>query len=333
MGCIQKKSSKNRHATGALASQPDPKSQKIEKVKPNVKAEVKSEVMSQVKSDGKSDGKSVNKTPQVKSTKSHGKSSIILSSYYQSIALRPEDEGHQTRAPDAKTILEGNKIIERMREYYIFGEHKTFLIPVEQIFSAPATICYRKLNYEHVNSIGMEMVHNPMLEPLVADLIPYEKATGNYLTFENTPADEKRLKTGYADGSIEFYAVSGQHLAAAAVVVRSWAKDTISLAEIAKSLKYRKSRILSGKTPGHILAEHSSACNDVNITMEYKSSFLDCVVHARRQYIGCGRPLRPKVGITVKSRKDEEHIKLDVSRLTSLTLRLRSESVSICFTD
>lgn len=78
--------------------------------------------------------------------------------------------------------------------------------------------------------------------------------------------------------------------------VIEWSKTDQKLSEAVTRLKFRRARILSDTTLVKMLENHSSRSNAINDTMEYKSCFLDSVVHARRQYVMCDRPTKPREG-------------------------------------
>lgn len=83
-------------------------------------------------------------------------------------------------------------------------------------------------------------------------------------------------------GKIQFVAISEQHSSAATKQILEWAAMNTNVSDIAAKLTYQKSQILSAATPISVLVQHSFRSNSINETMEFKSTFLDIVVHARR---------------------------------------------------
>ncbi|CAM6115583.1 unnamed protein product [Calypogeia fissa] len=53
-------------------------------------------------------------------------------------------------APEETKIMEGREVLQMMEKYYTFGMKSIFQIPVELILPAPARLCYRMLNRDHV---------------------------------------------------------------------------------------------------------------------------------------------------------------------------------------
>ncbi|CAM6104212.1 unnamed protein product [Calypogeia fissa] len=53
-------------------------------------------------------------------------------------------------APKETKIMEGREVLQIMEKYYTFGIKTLFSIPVECILPAPARLCYKMLNKEHV---------------------------------------------------------------------------------------------------------------------------------------------------------------------------------------
>jgi hypothetical protein len=140
------------------------------------------------------------------------------------------------------------------------------------------------------------MIKNPGMEPQVADLIPYNATLKKLVSYTGTDVDRQDLIEAVKKREIQFLAISGQHSAKAARNILEFAKKDAKFEDVANKLKYRKARILSDKTPTTVLAKHLQRSNAINQTMEYKSCFLDTIVHARRQFDELGRPKRPVVG-------------------------------------
>lgn len=130
------------------------------------------------------------------------------------------------------------------------------------------------------------------------------------LTYSNTTTEKREFQIAAKSGKIQFLVISGQHSSAAAKRLLEWAQVNSNISDIAKKLTYQKSQILSASTPITVLAEHSFRSNAVNQTMEFKSFFLDTVVHARRQWIECNRPAKPSAG--EKACSSEEHKRFQV---------------------
>lgn len=166
------------------------------------------------------------------------------------------------------------------------------------------------INKDHVKQIADSMVERPGYEPHIADLIPFTATTKKLVHFENTPEDKSDFVEAIAKREIMFFAVSGQHSARAAHWIQGWAKADAKLTNIANNLRLRKSRILSDVTPLAILAEHSSRSNAINETMEFKSCFVETVLHARRQFVEMGRPSKPGVGSNQKSDNSKFNVRL-----------------------
>lgn len=203
-----------------------------------------------------------------------------------------EDE-EDRKGPEEKKVLEGREVIKQMEKYYTYGIDEIFSILVTSIFSPPSKLCYRMLNYDHVAEIVESMIRNLGHELAVADLIPYNVDKKTVLTCTNTLEDRRLFQIAAKIGKIQFVAISGQHSAAAAKQILDWAAVNTNINDIAAKLTYRKSRILSASTPMSVLVEHSFRSNAINETMKFKSTFLDIVVHARRQWLKCGSPSRP----------------------------------------
>ncbi len=244
--------------------------------------------------------------------KSSSKSSSVPASSVP-ICLRAEDEEDNVKAVADDKVLAGSTLFTRISKYYTWGLEAIFYIPVHRIHPAPPRFCYRKLNQEHVALIAESMVTRPGVEPQIADLVPFNVKTRKVVIFGPSDQERRDFENALMENDIHFYAISGQHSARAAQKIIEWAKTRANLIRIASSLAYRKARILSAETPEYVLTEHSSRCNAINETMEYKSSFLDTVVHARRQFLDCGRPPRPQAGINAVTRKDADYIKFNVS--------------------
>jgi hypothetical protein len=221
-------------------------------------------------------------------------------------------EKDDVKVVEEKKVKEGSDLLAKISRHYIWGIQTIFKIPVKLIRPAPPQLCYRKLNMEHVGRIAESMVTSPGVEPLVADLIPFNLASKKLVDYMNTPKEKKAFLQDIEEGRIHFYAVSGQHSAKAAQKILEWSSRDPNYQKIARSLEYRKARILSAQTPHFVLAEHSSRCNAANVTME--ANFLDSIIHARRQYIACDRPAKPLLGnnnhVTLKN---PEYKKFNVS--------------------
>ncbi|CAM6093905.1 unnamed protein product [Calypogeia fissa] len=192
--------------------------------------------------------------------------------------------------------MEGREVLQMMEKYYTFGIKSIFQIPVELILPAPARLCYRMLNKDHVKQITDSMIENPGMEPRVADFIPYNATLKKLVSYTGTDVDRQDLVEAVKKREIQFLAISGQHSARAAKNILEFAKKDAKFEDVANKLRYRKARIFSDKTPAIVLAKHSQRSNAVNQTMEYKSCFLDTIVHARRQFDELGRPKRPVIG-------------------------------------
>ena len=189
------------------------------------------------------------------------------------------------KEPKPEEIEKAREFFKTVEKYFIFGPESIFDIPVESIHPAPATMCYRKLSSRHVNEIRVSMETNHGIIPAVADLVPYDMKTGNVFNFPTETPNAKLIFLKLVEKRrIAFVAVSGQHSAEAAkeLIVKSELDE--KLRGQAEKLMYRKSRILSSKTPVNILAAHSQRANVINRTMKYTSSFPDIVAHVRRQY-------------------------------------------------
>ncbi|CAM6086388.1 unnamed protein product [Calypogeia fissa] len=199
-------------------------------------------------------------------------------------------------APEEAKIMEGREVLQMMEKYYTFGIKSLFSIPVELILPAPARLCYRMLNRDHVKQITDSMIENPGMEPQVADLILYNATMKKLVSYTGTDVDKQDLIEAVKKRKIQFLAISGQHSARAAKNVLEFAKKDAKIQDLANRLRFHKARILSDKTPATVLAEHLQRSNTVNTTMEYKSCFLDTIVHARRKFDKLGRPKRPVVG-------------------------------------
>lgn len=195
-----------------------------------------------------------------------------------------------------KDLEEARLLMKEIEKYYTFGASAYFDIPVTQIHSAPATMCYRRLSAQHVQDILRCMKSIQGVDPMAADLVPYNIVTKQLVHFTNTAIDLAVFKQAVKDRSIDFVAISGQHSAEAAKQLIREAETDEKLAEAAEKLSFRKARILSSKTPVETLAIHSSRSNEVNVTMTYNSCFMDTIVHARKQYVMLNKPPIPRVG-------------------------------------
>lgn len=240
--------------------------------------------------------KRVEKTAKPRPKVRARKSGNPLSASLSDVIMHPEDSSCPQDAPTEKNVTDGVEALKEIERYYIFGMREIFDIPVESIMQPSAALVYRMFNKEHAMEIANSMIKNPSQVPAIAELIPYSAKSKKLLHFENSPQELKKFLWGVKHNEVQFLAISGQHSARAAQWVIEWAKKDAKLSEVAESLQYRKSRILSDITPRTILAQHSSRSNAVNETMEFKSCFLETVVHARRQFDECGRPNRPTMG-------------------------------------
>ncbi|CAM6105388.1 unnamed protein product [Calypogeia fissa] len=136
------------------------------------------------------------------------------------------------------------------------------------------------------------MIENPGMEPQVADLIPYNASLKKLAPYTGTDVNGQDLMEAVKNREIHFLTISGQHSARVTRNILEFAKKDAKFEDVENKLKMRKTRIFSDKTPTIVLAEHSHRSNVVNQTMEYKSCFLDTIVHARRQFDELGRPKR-----------------------------------------
>lgn len=80
-----------------------------------------------------------------------------------------EEDTKDTRAPEEKKILEGHDVIKQLEKYYTLGMDEIFSILVTSIFSAPARLCYKMLNYNHVKEIVDSMIQNLGHDPTIVD--------------------------------------------------------------------------------------------------------------------------------------------------------------------
>jgi hypothetical protein len=225
-------------------------------------------------------------------------------------------EENDIKEIEEKKVKEGSEVLAKISRYYIWGIKQVFKIPVKLIRPAPPRLCYRKLNMDHVAKIAENMTNVPGVEPLIADLIPFNIKNGKVLDYQGSQTEMKAFQKNVDDGKIHFYAVSGQHSAKAAQCIQEWSKTNPNYLYIAKALEFRKARILSASTPPYVLDEHSSRCNLANLSME--STFLDTVIHARRQYIACGRPTKPPLGTNQTTLNNPHYKKFNVSSVPSV---------------
>lgn len=227
---------------------------------------------------------------------------------HTNIVLHPEDDSCPQDAPEESDVLKGQEVLKNIEEYYTFGITDIFEVPIESILPPSAVFVYRMFNQQHALEVAKSMMNNPGQEPHVADLIPYLARTKKLLHFENTLEDRRAFRSGVKKREIQFLAISGQHSAKAAQWIQGWAEKDAKLTDLASKLKYRKARILSDRTPRTILVEHSSRSNAVNETMQFKSCFLETVVHARRQFDECGRPERPGIGANQRTKNSKYQV-------------------------
>lgn len=131
------------------------------------------------------------------------------------VDLNSEDEDvpSELKKPESDEIKKGRQELDELKKYYTFGIDKIFNIPVENIHPAPAKMCYRKLNKDHVEEIAKSMVKVEGVEPHVADLVPYNLETQMLVHLERTLSDLSLLERSLASKMIHFVAISGQHLA------------------------------------------------------------------------------------------------------------------------
>ncbi|CAM6122435.1 unnamed protein product [Calypogeia fissa] len=100
--------------------------------------------------------------------------------------------------PEESMVLEGREVLQLMEKYYTFGINSIFYIPVELILPAPARLCYRMMNRDHVKQITYSMIANPGLEPEIADQIPYNTALKKLVSYSRSEVDRKDLLAAIA---------------------------------------------------------------------------------------------------------------------------------------
>lgn len=281
-----------------------------ERETPKQKAEEKPRSKEKLKKQSRKEKETAN--PKTKKRRLTESDKAITTASNQ-VVLHLSDDEENPKAPEEKKVLQGRDVIKQMEKYYTFGIDEIFSIPTRSIFAPPARLCYRMLNLDHVKEIVDSMIQNPGHEPAIADLIPYNLESKSVLTYSNTPAEKRDFLAATKAGKIQFLAISGQHSSAAAKRIIEWAATNANVSDIAEKLKFRKSRILSAATPITVLAEHSFRSNEVNQTMEYKSCFLDTVVHARRQWMECGSPGKPSTGEKACSSSEHKRFQVNMS--------------------
>ena len=234
----------------------------------------------------------------------------LLASVSQASSMSSGFRQRKTQGPSDSFNIPGKKVVESATSwlkiaepYYTFGMENQFEIPVNLIIEPTATMCYRKMNLLHVESLMNQMVENPGITPAVAEVVAWRN--GAALTFQ-----EDQLKT-FVKGIplLQFCAVSGQHSAQAVnnLIQKSREIGQQHLIPIVEKLRYRKCRLLNGDTPQSVLVELSMRNNSMNKTVaKFKSPFLDSIEHARNQYRDCGRPARPDTSIKGVRRKQED---------------------------
>src|SRR5450759_3740421 len=111
--------------------------------------------------------------------------------------------------PTKKNVEKGADRMSALDPFYPFGPLLEVEIPIECIIEPPATMCYRKMNIQHVENIMQEMVDNPTQICHTAELVPWNPETKKLVCL---------LKSGtnlsqFLEVAIElkFFAVSGQH--------------------------------------------------------------------------------------------------------------------------
>ncbi|CAM6101744.1 unnamed protein product [Calypogeia fissa] len=100
--------------------------------------------------------------------------------------------------PEESMVLEGREVLQLMEKYYTFGINSIFHFPVELILPAPARLCYRMMNRDHVKQIIDSMIANPGLDPQIADLIPYNTALKKLVSYSGSEVDRKDLLAAIA---------------------------------------------------------------------------------------------------------------------------------------
>jgi hypothetical protein len=93
---------------------------------------------------------------------------------------------------------------------------------------------------------------------------------------------------------INFFAISGQHLAeAACVICHNARKDPEKYGAVADRLKLRRAKIIDGACSQGSLIKYSDAMNMGKKELgSFTFPFHHRVEHARNQYIACHRPAR-----------------------------------------
>jgi hypothetical protein len=227
----------------------------------------------------------------------------------------PADEKFEIQGK--KEVEEANAWLKESEKCYSFGRNTQFEIPVKNIIAPTATMCYRKMNKQHVLDLMKEMVENPGLTPAVAEVIAWSPYSNLPLSFQET----QRAMFAAAIPELKFCAVSGQHSAQAVnnLLAKSQEIGGQHLLRIVEPLKIRKCRILNGNTPKAVLVELSLRNNAMNkMVSRFKSPFLDTIDHARNQYADLGCP--PKPNWTEKGKKKKIDAFLDWEKVAQQTL-------------
>ena len=110
-----------------------------------------------------------------------------------------------------KVVEDSKKWLRDSDQYYSFGRNMQFEIPVENIIEPHATMCYRKMNRQHVENLMKEMIANPGITPQVAEVIACNPLDNTPLTFTY----DQQADFIAAIPVLKFCAVSGQHSAQA----------------------------------------------------------------------------------------------------------------------
>src|SRR5450759_4790115 len=217
-----------------------------------------------------------------------------------------------TQRPDQRLQIPGKKNVEgsttwlnQSEQYYTFRRQHVFEVPVQRIIEPTSTMCYRKMNLQHVQSLMKEICDNPGQHPQTADVIAWHPFKNEPLTFV---ANQREAFRSAIPGLI-FCAVSGQHSTQAVnnLILQSHEPGNQSLEKIVAPLLVRKCRILNGNTPKQILVEISLRNNSMNkIVSKFNSPFLDTIEHARNQYKDIGSPKKPNVKETGEKKKLKE---------------------------
>ena len=206
----------------------------------------------------------------------------------------------ETRPADAhfdlvhkKDSEAASKNLTNIEKYYTWGMNALFEILVELLIEPTSSMCYRKMNLQHVENLMHEMQINPGNMPNCADVVPWHPVKKSAMSFEEV---EKRLFQKSIH-KMQFFTVSGQHSAQAAknLIAQSREPGNQHLLPVVAKLKIRNCRVLRGDTPEKILVEILETNNSMNKTVaKFKSPFMDVVCHARNQYQDMKRPSRPE---------------------------------------